>query len=193
MRILVVEDETLIAKTIRTGLVAEGYAVDVAVDGAEGLWYATENPYDVVILDIMLPKIDGFELCRSIREAKIWSPILMLTARTAESDEATALDLGADEDFFDDIFRGRDLATVVVDLAVLGRTASSVADEVELGEGLQGVLQSRQSGLVLPANGVQVEQERDTDLLAGFVDAHHQRVVEVEPDLVFAEALENRA
>ncbi len=97
MRILVVEDEQNIANAIRKGLEAEGYAVDVAADGREGLWYATENPYDVIILDIMLPELDGFGVCKGLREAGNWTPVLMLTARTAEQDEATALDIGADD------------------------------------------------------------------------------------------------
>lgn len=97
MRILVVEDEKNVANAVRIGLESEGYAVDLAYDGREGLWYASENPYDVIILDIMLPLLDGFGLCRALREADNWTPVLMLTARTAEEDEATALDLGADD------------------------------------------------------------------------------------------------
>ncbi len=97
MRILVVEDEKNVANAIRKGLGTEGYAVDIASDGREGLWYATEHPYDVIILDIMLPEIDGFAVCKALRGADNWTPVLMLTARTAEEDEATALDLGADD------------------------------------------------------------------------------------------------
>ncbi len=97
MRILVVEDEKNVAAAVRKGLETEGYAVDTAADGSEGLWYATENPYDVIVLDIMLPKLDGFGVCRELRNAGVWTPIIMLTARTAEQDEATALDLGADD------------------------------------------------------------------------------------------------
>lgn len=97
MRILVVEDEKNVANALRKGLETEGYAVDIASDGREGLWYATEHPYDVIILDIMLPEIDGFGVCKSLREANNWTPVLMLTARTAEEDVAAALDLGADD------------------------------------------------------------------------------------------------
>lgn len=97
MRILVVEDEQAVATAVRKGLEAEGHAVDTASDGQEGLWYATENPYDVLVLDIMLPKLDGFQLCKTLRQKEIWTPVLMLTARDGESDEAMALDLGADD------------------------------------------------------------------------------------------------
>ena len=97
MRILVVEDEAKTAAAIRRGLEAEGYAIDIAPDGAEGLWLAEQNPYDVVILDIMLPELSGYELCARLREAGDWTPILMLTAKDGELDEAHALDTGADD------------------------------------------------------------------------------------------------
>ena len=97
MRILVVEDEAKTAAAVRRGLEAEGYAIDIARDGVEGLWYAAENPYDVVILDIMLPELSGYELCARLREAGDWTPILMLTARDGDRDEADALDTGADD------------------------------------------------------------------------------------------------
>lgn len=97
MRILVVEDEKNVANAIRTGLETEGYAVDLAGDGRAGLWYASEHPYAVIILDIMLPELDGFAVCKKLREADNWTPVLMLTARTADDDVATALDLGADD------------------------------------------------------------------------------------------------
>jgi DNA-binding response OmpR family regulator len=97
VRILVVEDDARIAKTIRRGLEAEGFAVDNALDGAEGLWLATENGYDVIVLDIMLPKVNGFEVCAQLRRANNWTPVLMLTGKTGELDEAEALDTGADD------------------------------------------------------------------------------------------------
>ena len=97
MRILVVEDEAKTAAAIRRGLEAEGYAIDIAPDGAEGLWLAEQNPYDVVILDIMLPELSDYELCARLREAGDWTPILMLTAKDGELDEAHALDTGADD------------------------------------------------------------------------------------------------
>jgi len=96
MRILVVDDEPRLVAAVQRGLQAEGFAVDVAGTGGEGLWMATEHPYDAIVLDIMLPGVNGFEVCRRLRAAEIWTPILMLTAKDGEWDEAEALDLGAD-------------------------------------------------------------------------------------------------
>jgi len=97
MRVLVVEDEVGLATGLRNGLEAEGFAVDVALDGTDGLWNAREHPYDVIVLDIMLPGINGFQLCATLREEGQWTPILMLTAKDGELDEAEALDTGADD------------------------------------------------------------------------------------------------
>jgi two-component system OmpR family response regulator len=97
VRVLVVEDEARIARVLKRGLEEEGYAVDVAGDGPEGLWMATENPYEAVVLDVMLPGFDGFELCRKLREAGIWAPVLMLTARDEVGDRVRGLDSGADD------------------------------------------------------------------------------------------------
>ena len=97
MRILVVDDDTHLVGSVRRGLEAEGYAVDVALDGTEGHWLASENPYDAMVLDSMLPGMSGDELCARLRKAGVWTPILMLTARSGESDEAQALDAGADD------------------------------------------------------------------------------------------------
>lgn len=97
MRILVVEDDKHVASAVKRGLEAEGYAVDVAMDGVEGQWLAQENNYDALILDVMLPKLAGDTLCARLREAGNWSPILMLTARTGAEQEARALDAGADD------------------------------------------------------------------------------------------------
>jgi DNA-binding response OmpR family regulator len=97
VRLLVVEDEPKVAAAVRRGLEAEGFAVDVARDGPEGLWLAQEHPYDALILDIMLPGFTGYELCARLRAAGDWTPILMLTARDADLDEARALDTGADD------------------------------------------------------------------------------------------------
>lgn len=97
MRVLVVEDETRMARLVKRGLEEEGHAVDVAGDGPEGLWLATENPYAAVVLDVMLPGFDGFELCRRLRAAGVWVPVLMLTARDAVGDRVRGLDAGADD------------------------------------------------------------------------------------------------
>ncbi|MCW3816355.1 response regulator transcription factor [Micromonospora sp. DR5-3] len=97
MRVLVVEDETALAEVIRAGLVDEGLAVDVQHTGPGGLWAASENTYDVVVLDIMLPGLSGYEVCRQLRSRGVWTPVLMLTAKEGEYDQADALDLGADD------------------------------------------------------------------------------------------------
>ena len=97
MRVLVVEDEKRLAAGLKKGLEAEGFATDVALDGTDGLWMARENPYDAIVLDIMLPGINGYVLCATLREEGIWTPILMLTAKDGEFDEAEALDTGADD------------------------------------------------------------------------------------------------
>jgi two-component system, OmpR family, response regulator len=97
VRILVVEDDVNVAGAIKRGLQAEGFAVDVAPDGDDGLWLATEAAYDAIVLDIMLPGLNGYELCTRLREAGNWAPILMLTAKDGELDEARALDTGADD------------------------------------------------------------------------------------------------
>jgi two-component system OmpR family response regulator len=97
VRVLVVEDEKKLAAGLRTGLEAEGFAVDVALDGNDGLWMAREHPYDAIVLDIMLPGLNGFRICAALREEGNWTPILMLTAKDGELDEAEALDTGADD------------------------------------------------------------------------------------------------
>ena len=97
MRALVVEDEIKMAALIRRGLVEEGYAADVARTGEEALWMARATPYDAIVLDVMLPGRDGLEVCRSLRESGVWSPILMLTARDGVEDRVSGLDSGADD------------------------------------------------------------------------------------------------
>ena len=97
MRVLVVEDEARMAGVLQRALKEEGHAVDVAGDGLEGLWLATENQYAAIVLDVMLPGMDGFELCRRLRESGAWVPVLMLTARDAVTDRVRGLDAGADD------------------------------------------------------------------------------------------------
>jgi two-component system, OmpR family, response regulator len=97
VRVLVVEDEVKMAGLLKRGLEEEGYAVDVARDGSEALWLGAENPYDAVILDVMLPDLDGFEVCRRLRSDGRWAPVLMLTARDAVPDRVAGLDAGADD------------------------------------------------------------------------------------------------
>ncbi|MGW0810478.1 response regulator transcription factor [Nonomuraea sp. NPDC002799] len=97
MRVLLVEDEERLADLVKGGLAGEGFAVDVAHDGRDGLWMATENAYDVIVLDVMLPRMNGYAVCAKLREAGDWTPIMMLTAKDGIYDEAEALDNGADD------------------------------------------------------------------------------------------------
>ncbi|HEX8092398.1 response regulator transcription factor [Jatrophihabitans sp.] len=97
MRILVAEDDVRMAAMLRRGLGEDGYAVDVVGDGLEALWQATEVEYDAIVLDLMLPGADGFEVCRRLRQANRWAPVLLLTARTDVRDRITGLDSGADD------------------------------------------------------------------------------------------------
>ena len=97
MRVLVVEDETKMAGLLRRGLTEEGYAVDIAANGTDGLWAATEYDYDAIILDLMLPDLSGLEVCRQLRSRGRWAPVLMLTARDGVADRVAGLDAGADD------------------------------------------------------------------------------------------------
>jgi two-component system OmpR family response regulator len=97
MRLLLVEDETKMASLLLSGLGEEGVLADVAPNGEEGVWAAQENEYDAIVLDVMLPDIDGFEVCRRLRSANVVTPILMLTARSAVGDRVNGLDSGADD------------------------------------------------------------------------------------------------
>jgi DNA-binding response OmpR family regulator len=97
MRILMVEDERALAETVRRGLRIEGFIVDIARDGVSGLSAATDNAYDVVLLDLMLPLKNGYDVLKELRQRKIWTPVLMLTAKDGEYDQTDAFDLGADD------------------------------------------------------------------------------------------------
>jgi two-component system OmpR family response regulator len=97
MRVLIVEDEVKMAALLRRGLVAEGMSADVAIKGEDALWMAAATEYDAIVLDVMLPGIDGFEVCRRLRNDGVWAPILMLTARDAVRDRIAGLDGGADD------------------------------------------------------------------------------------------------
>jgi two-component system OmpR family response regulator len=97
MRVLVVEDELKMAVLLRRGLVEEGYAADVARSGEDGIDMARATPYDAIVLDLMLPGVDGFQVCRELRAGGVWTPILVLTARDAVDDRVAGLDAGADD------------------------------------------------------------------------------------------------
>ena len=97
VRILIVEDEPLIARAVKEGLESDGYAVDVTDRGDDGLWRATEDDYDTIILDVMLPGMNGYVVCRELRSRGITTPVMMLTAKDGEFDQAEGLDTGADD------------------------------------------------------------------------------------------------
>lgn len=97
MRVLLVEDAARMAALLRRGLEEEGYAVDVVASGTDGVWLGGENAYDAIVLDVMLPGLNGFEVCRQLRAAGRWAPVLMLTARHEVADRIRGLDAGADD------------------------------------------------------------------------------------------------
>ena len=97
MRVLVVEDEPKMAALVRRGLVEEGHAADVANQGEDAVWMAEAHPYDAIVLDVMLPGMSGYETCRRLRNAGVWTPVLMLTARDAVEDRVAGQDAGADD------------------------------------------------------------------------------------------------
>ena len=97
MRVLVVEDERPLAAALKRGLEAEGFSVELSYSGTDGAFLATEHRYDLLVLDIMLPGMNGYDVCRAVRAAGVVTPILMLTAKDGEYDEADAFDLGADD------------------------------------------------------------------------------------------------
>jgi DNA-binding response OmpR family regulator len=96
-KLLLIEDDKKIATAVKRGLEAEGFSVEVAFDGEGGLWLAKEGGHDLIVLDILLPGLNGFRVCAELREAGVWTPILMLTAKDGDLDEAEALDTGADD------------------------------------------------------------------------------------------------
>lgn len=97
MRVLLVEDEPLLAETVTAGLQAEGFVVVTVDNGVDGLWQATNDQFDVLVLDIMLPGLNGYEVLRKLRASEVWTPVLMLTAKDGDYDQTDAFDLGADD------------------------------------------------------------------------------------------------
>ena len=97
MRVLLVEDEPRLAETIKRGLIDQGFVVDIASSGPDGLWWATEHDFDAIVLDIMLPGMNGYKVLEELRERRVWTPVLMLTAKDGEYDQVDAFDLGADD------------------------------------------------------------------------------------------------
>ncbi len=131
MKVLLVEDDRRIAATVKRGLDAEGFSVDVAFDGLEGLWKATEYHYDVLVLDLMLPGHNGFEISRKLRDQGNWTPILVLTAKDGEIDETQALDSGAD----DYLTKPFSFPVLIARLrALLRRTTGGAPASIQLGD-----------------------------------------------------------
>ncbi len=131
MKILVVEDDERTAAAIRRGLETGQHVVDVAYDGDDGLWMATEGTYDVIVLDVMLPRRNGYKVCAELRRAGNWTPLLMLTAKDGELDEAEGLDTGAD----DYLVKPFSLPVLLSRLRALTRRRSSdVGDELTVGD-----------------------------------------------------------
>jgi two-component system OmpR family response regulator len=97
MRVLMVEDDVKMAGLVRRGLVEDGHAADIAASGEDAVWMAQAHPYDAIVLDVMLPGLSGFETCKQLRNAGVWSPVLMLTARDGVEDRVAGLDAGADD------------------------------------------------------------------------------------------------
>ena len=131
MKLLLVEDDRKIATAVQRGLEAEGFSVEVSFDGEDGLWRATEGSYDLLVLDIMLPGRNGYQICADLRAAGNWTPILMLTAKDGDLDEAEALDTGAD-DYLTKPFSFPVLVARV--RALLRRTAGRNPTPVEVGD-----------------------------------------------------------
>lgn len=130
MRILVVEDGAAMADAIERGLIAEGFDVDVSQDGTDGLWRAREFPYDAIVLDVMLPGMNGYEICRTLRDEGFKTPVLMLTAKSGDHDVAEGLDLGAD----DYLAKPFSFVVLVARLRAITRRASGATDDrIELG------------------------------------------------------------
>lgn len=131
MKLLLVEDDRKIATTVKRGLEAEGFTVDVAFDGLDGLWMAQEGSFEAIVLDIMLPSRNGYQICRDLREAGDWTPILMLTAKDGDLDEAEALDTGAD----DYLTKPFSFPVLVARLrALLRRVSSKTPPPLEVGD-----------------------------------------------------------
>ena len=131
MKLLLVEDDAKIATAVKRGLEAEGFSVEVATDGIDGLWLATEGVYDLIVLDILLPGRNGYQVCAELRRAGNWTPILMLTAKDGDLDEAEALDTGAD-DYLTKPFSFPVLVSRV--RALLRRAAGRLPAPVEVGD-----------------------------------------------------------
>jgi two-component system, OmpR family, alkaline phosphatase synthesis response regulator PhoP len=132
-KILIVEDEESILIPLEDNLRLEGYDVSSAADGSAGLSLAVKNPYDLIILDIMLPKMDGFEVCRRLRQDRVMTPILMLTAKSQEIDKVLGLELGAD-DYVTKPFSSREILARIKAIIRRAKEPSQARDNVRFGD-----------------------------------------------------------
>ena len=130
MKVRIIEDDKKIAMATRRGLQAEGFTVEVALDGREGFLMAVEGGYELIILDILMPGMNGFQVCARLREEGVWTPILMLTAKDGEYDEAEALDTGAD----DYIIKPFSFPVLVAHVRALLRRGTSAPETLEAGD-----------------------------------------------------------
>lgn len=131
MRVLLAEDETKMARAVRRGLEMEGYSVETVATGDDAVFWATEQDYDAIVLDVGLPGRDGYAVCRALREARIWTPVLMLTARGAVEDRIEGLDAGADDYLVKPFAFGELLARL---RALLRRGPTERAPEITVGD-----------------------------------------------------------
>lgn len=192
VRVLLVEDEVSLAETIRRGLDAEGWVVEVATDGDGGLRLGSDRPFDVIVLDIMLPRLNGYDVLKGLRRRQVWTPVLMLTAKDGEFDQTDAFDLGAD----DYLIKPFSFAVLVARLRALQRrgapTRPSVLTSGDITldparrrvnqAGVEVEMTRREYGLLeflLRHQGVVVSK---AEILAGVWDAHYDgddNIVEV--------------
>ena len=172
MRLLVVEDDAKLARALQRGLQREGYVVDVADDGDEGLEQASENEYDVVLLDVMLPGRDGFSVCRAMRRKERWAPVLMLTARDQVNDRIRGLDAGADDYLVKPFDFGELLARL---RALIRRGPSERAPILEVGD-----LRVDPASRVVSRAGKEVELTVREFALLHFLARHSGEVVSRE-------------
>ena len=174
VKVLLVEDEAHVAASLKVGLRAEGFVVVHAETGTEGLWQATENHFDVIILDIMLPGPSGYEILRRMRERQIWTPILMLTAKDGEYDQADAFDLGAD----DYLVKPFSFVVLVARLRALVRRGAPQRPVVMTA----GDLVLDPARHLVTRAGVPIDLSRPRVRPAGIPDAQHRRCVYQNPN-----------
>jgi DNA-binding response OmpR family regulator len=169
MRVLVVEDDARLAAVLSSGLIAEGFGVDVVDDGMAGYLRAREGSYDVVVLDIMLPSLNGYEVAERLRRGEVWTPILMLTAMDDELDEAEGLDVGAD----DYLRKPFSFVVLVARLRALARRGSAPRPRL-LSCG--ALTLDPESGDCTVAGHLMTLQRRERDMLEALL-RHHPRVM----------------